>query len=100
MPPGRGTRAARGVRGNRMRLTAVVLCGLAAGPLGCVNPQTARPQIAEEPVEADAVPTVGSKTEVGNVAPIPAYGVGLVIGLSGTGSVPPAGELRTQLERS
>jgi len=71
-----------------MRLTAVLLSGLAAGLVGCVNPQTARPQVAEEPVDKDAVPTVGSKTEVGNVSPIPAYGVGLVIGLPGTGSVP------------
>ena len=47
-----------------MRLSAVVLGGLAAGLVGCVHPQTARPQIAEEPVDKDAVPTVGSKTEV------------------------------------
>ncbi|HEY2784370.1 MAG TPA: HEAT repeat domain-containing protein [Fimbriiglobus sp.] len=83
-----------------MRLSVAVFTGLVAGLVGCVNPQTARPQIAEEPVEKDAVPTVGSKTEVGNVTPLPAYGIGLVIGLSGTGSTPPAGDLRTQLERS
>lgn len=83
-----------------MRLTTAVLFGLGMAATGCVNPQTARPQIAEEPVDRDAVPTVGSKTEVGNAMPIPAYGVGLVIGLAGTGSIPPAGEFRTELERA
>lgn len=56
---------------------------------GCVSPQ-ARMQMAEEAEkERDLdIRTVGDVTEVGNVAPLQIFGVGLVTNLSGSGHSP------------
>jgi hypothetical protein len=72
---GAGRWAVRGVLGAG-------LLGL-AGLLGCTTLQT-RFQ-SEDEVEHYSVETVGDKTMVGNAAPIPVGGVGLVVGLEGTG---------------
>ena len=72
---GAGRWAARGVLG-------AVLLGL-AGLLGCTSLQT-RLQSDDE-ADHYSVETIGDKTTVGNAAPIPVGGVGLVVGLEGTG---------------
>jgi hypothetical protein len=72
---GAGHAAVRGVLG-------AVLLGL-TGLLGCTTLQT-RLQSDDEG-ERYFVETVGDKTTVGNAAPIPVGGVGLVVGLEGTG---------------
>jgi hypothetical protein len=66
---------------------------------GCINPQTARPQIGEEPAEKDALVIVGARTDVSNVEPVQVHGVGLVVNLNGTGSSAPPGEFRIEMER-
>jgi hypothetical protein len=75
---------------------------LGAGVLalaGCLHEQV-RPQ-SEDETERDRyqVKTVGDVTSsVGNTEPIPIGGVGLVVGLNGTGSSPAAGSERSMLE--
>jgi flagellar basal body P-ring protein FlgI len=73
----------------------LVLCGL----LGCMHQQT-RLQSADEnehdPV-AD-VKTIGDVTSVANAEPIVVSGVGLVVGLNGTGGAAPPGSYRSVLE--
>jgi flagellar basal body P-ring protein FlgI len=57
---------------------------------GCVNPQTRAKMAEEAERERDLdVRTVGDVSIVGNVAPMQVQGVGLVMGLSGTGHSPP-----------
>ncbi len=71
---------------------------------GCVEPQV-RSQ-AEEDSDHDretAIQTVGDVTSVANVEPVPLSGVGLVVGLPGTGgAAPPSGfvdALATELRK-
>jgi hypothetical protein len=66
--------------------------------LGCFHPET-RLQAGDE-VERDRyeVKTVGDVTQVANSGPIPVAGIGLVVGLAGTGSSPPPGAQRSMLE--
>src|SRR5262245_48056167 len=66
--------------------------------VGCADPQT-RLQ-AEDETERDRyqVKTIGDVTQVTNSDAIPVAGIGLVVGLNGTGSSPPAGAYRSQLE--
>lgn len=85
-------------------LTAGLLVGL-VGLAGCLPQQTnptttstSRSQAAEDAADKDAQSTVGRKTVVGNMEPIPVHGIGLVYNLKGTGSSPPPGEHRTALE--
>jgi hypothetical protein len=78
------------------RLRPWLLAVFLFGPAGCSEALT-RPQNADEP-ERDRyeVPTIGSITRVGNAAPTPLGGVGLVVGLDGPGAALP--EHRTMLE--
>jgi hypothetical protein len=75
---------------------AALLLGLS----GCVTPEVFRPQQAEE-TERDryGVKSLGSLCDVGNVEPTPVGGVGLVMGLDGTGGDSPHDENRTALEK-
>ncbi len=81
-------------------LTAGVLAaGLAGGCLPQLTEKAEpRAQVADDAADADPNATVGQKTDVGNMEPIPVYGVGLVYKLHGTGSSPPADGWRAQLE--
>lgn len=66
------------------------------GLLGCTS--LPRLQSEEEPTERYGVDTIGDKTVVGNAAPIPIGGVGLVEGLEGTGGDCPHDSYRAVLE--
>jgi hypothetical protein len=70
---------------------------------GCLSTQTesnSRAQAADYDPEKDLSATVGSKTVMGNTESIPVSAVGLVYGLKGTGSSPPADGWREQLEKA
>ena len=71
---------------------AVVMLGL----VGCAQTQT-RFQSEDESEKDYAIKTVGDVTSVANAESISVSGIGLVVGLNGTGSVPPGG-FRTLLE--
>ncbi|HVS39980.1 MAG TPA: flagellar basal body P-ring protein FlgI [Gemmataceae bacterium] len=80
---------------------AAVLLGL----VGCKTPsisnlkQQARLQAGDEnETERYGLKTVGEVTSVGNADPIPLGGVGLVVGLDGTGGDPAPDNYRTMLE--
>ncbi len=77
---------------------AVLGAGLLAfvGLLGCTSLQT-RFQ-AEDEIERYAVETIGDLTLVGNATPTPVGGVGLVVGLEGTGGDCPPDSYRDMLE--
>jgi hypothetical protein len=79
-----------------------VLAALLVGLAGCTNGQILRSQCDEEAdheVKYD-VQTVGDVlSNFANADPIPVGGVGLVVGLDGTGSTPPADSYRTMLEK-
>jgi hypothetical protein len=59
-----------------------------------------RAQVADDAAEADPNATVGQRTAVGNVEPIPVHGVGLVYKLHGTGSSPAQDQWRSTLEHA
>jgi hypothetical protein len=96
-----------GVTGLRLRAAALlgVLGGLLLGLLGCSHTTQSRAQAADD--EADRykkVQTLGDVTVVGNAEALPLGGVGLVVGLEGTGGAPPRGDsyrlmLEKELER-
>ncbi len=79
------------------RLRPWLLAVVLFGPAGCTEP-LARPQAADE-TERDRyeVQTIGDLTQVGNALPTPLGGVGLVVGLDGTGGES-ASEYRTMYE--
>lgn len=88
-------------RARWCRLPSVVgLAVLGILAAGCHNAQT-RGQAEEEP-EGDRyeIKTVGKVASVINTEPVTVGGVGLVTGLSGTGSSPPPGDYRTMLEHA
>lgn len=64
---------------------------------GCMHEQF-RSQKADEPEREVESRTIGDLTTVGNAAPIPIIGVGLVTGLADTGGGVPPGNERAQLE--
>jgi flagellar basal body P-ring protein FlgI len=68
--------------------------------VGCTGPQI-RTQSDDDPerIKYD-VRTIGDVTEVGNVDPMMVCGVGLVVGLNGSGGSAPPGSERTTLEDS
>lgn len=76
-----------------------VLAGVLLALVGCAHPQT-RLQSAEE-AERDPladVKTIGDVTSVANAEPVVVGGVGLVVGLNGTGGGAPPGNYRSILE--
>ncbi len=79
-----------------------VLGGLVLGLVGCVQPQT-RLQAPDEERDKETkeaeVQTIGDISSFANADPIPVSGVGLVIGLEGTGGGAPPGGYRDLLER-
>ena len=82
-----------------MNARACVLAAALFALAGCAHEQT-RLQSADE-AERDKEPeikTIGDITTVGNAAPIPVSGVGLVYGLEGTGGDAPSGSYRNLLE--
>ena len=89
---------------DRACRAGLLTVGLLAGIAGChadsAKTSTSRSQAAEDVTEKDALATVGQKTVVGNMEPIPVHGVGLVYNLKGTGSSPPPGEHRAALENA
>jgi flagellar basal body P-ring protein FlgI len=76
---------------------ALVLAFLSVLP-GCMH-QTPR-LVAEEETERDryGVRTLGEFCTVGNADPLPLGGIGLVVGLDGTGAAPTSDANRTMLE--
>jgi hypothetical protein len=54
---------------------------------------------SERDKEVHEVKTLGAVTEVANLSPVPVSGVGLVMGLEGTGGGAPPGGLREMLEK-
>jgi hypothetical protein len=96
---GRRTEAAAPPGEDEAMNQRVWLCpALVFGLLGCAHQQT-RMQ-AEEETDRDkaaAVKTVGDITSVGNADPVSVSGIGLVVGLDGTGGGAPA-PYRQQLE--
>jgi hypothetical protein len=68
---------------------------------GCTNTPLTRSVNPDEP-ERDryGVATVFQRVTVGNAEPMPVGGVGLVVGLEGTGGEPPNDENRAELERA
>jgi hypothetical protein len=97
---------ARGLAGlSRRNFLAWSAAVGVAGLVGCKHTSATatnqtRSQIGEDPADAEAVVTVGSKTSVGNTESLIVSGVGLVWQLPGTGSSPPPGTWRTMLEES
>jgi len=80
----------RGCRSFRVRVAAVGFLAAAwLAVAGCADPQTRL--LAEDESERVRyeVKTIGDVTTVANSDPIPVAGVGLVVGLNGTGSSPP-----------
>jgi hypothetical protein len=80
---------------------SLVPLALALALAGCQQPQT-RSQAPEEtePREKDGeLRTIGDISTVANAEPVPVSGVGLVVGLEGTGGPAPAGAYRTMLEK-
>lgn len=80
-----------------------LLVAFSIGLLGCAHPpwqQQSRLQAPEEPEKKKdiQVQTIGDVTSVGNVNPVPVSGVGLVVGLDGTGGGVPPGGYRAMLE--
>ena len=75
-----------------------VLGALVAGMLGCAGTQT-RMQAEDESDRAKIdIETIGKKVTFANAESMPISGVGLVVGLDGTGGGAPPGPLRTMLE--
>jgi hypothetical protein len=73
-------------------LAPAILCG-------CAHQHETRLQADDEAEAKEAdVKTIGEITTVGNAAPIPVSGVGLVVGLEGTGGDAPPGGFRQFLE--
>lgn len=75
-------------------LTVALACGLA----GCLTPDaTTRPQ--SDDAAGPSARAVGEAASFANLQPVPISGVGLVIGLPGTGGPAPAGTYRSMLEQ-
>jgi hypothetical protein len=76
----------------------VLLAPLLLGLAGCAHQQTRLQSEDESERDRYQVAVIGDKTQVGNAAPVPVSGVGLVEGLEGTGGDVPADGLRAMLE--
>lgn len=88
--------AFRRLSSARLRICAVALFGLA----GCLSqqPRLQSDDDAEREKDREAK-TIGDVTTFANANPIPVSGIGLVVGLEGTGGKPPANGYRTEMER-
>lgn len=86
-------------RALRHRLLATLGLLALIGVNGCLKPQI-RSQNADEFENRYPIKTVGDATTVGNADPIPVGGIGLVIGLNGTGCNPQKGNARDILEHA
>jgi hypothetical protein len=77
------------------------VCGGLTGTVGCLprQPESDPRAQAEYDPEKELAATVGSKTVMGNTEPIVVSGVGLVLGLKGTGSSPPPDGWRETMEK-
>src|SRR5262245_56239336 len=93
---GRG--AAQESRGRPMNHRGWVLGAVLLGLLGCAHTGQTRFQAAEDTDKENEVKTIGDVTSVANADPVPVSGVGLVVGLEGTGGGAPPGAYRTLLE--
>jgi hypothetical protein len=78
-----------------------VLGALLLGLVGCLHQQTRlqSDEDSDRDKELD-IKTVGSVTEVANMDLVPVSGVGLVVGLEGTGGSAPSSGYRDMLEKS
>lgn len=94
----KASKAGRGLR-SLVPFSPFALLALFLGLAGCAHQQT-RLQSEEEPETGPKyqVRTVGDVTDIDNANPIPISGVGLVVGLDGTGGNAPPGWARTMLE--
>src|SRR5262245_49020001 len=91
----------RACQSCRLFRACAALLGLLAALLasgGCADPQTRLQAEDETERERYDVKTIGELTQVANSDPIPVAGLGLVVGLDGTGSSPPPCAFRTMLE--
>ena len=61
---------------------------------GCLKEHTSRSQAVDTEVEKDGPKTIGEISSYDNAQPIPVTGVGLVVGLEGTGGGCPPGSTR------
>lgn len=75
-----------------------VLPVLLMGPAGCMHQQTRLQSAEETERERYGLKTVGDITSVGNADPVSLAGVGLVVGLDGTGGDAPPDGYRSMLE--
>jgi hypothetical protein len=66
--------------------------------VGCLNPLTRLQSDEESEKDRYQVKVIGDVTQVDNGGPMQVSGIGLVVGLNGTGSSPPPGPYRTMLE--
>jgi hypothetical protein len=65
---------------------------------GCAHQQTRLQKPDDEKEKEIPIKTIGDLTTYGNAEPVAVSGVGLVVGLEGTGGDPPAGGFRRMLE--
>jgi Flagellar P-ring protein len=73
----------------------LIITPVLAGLCGCAHQNQTRLQAEDEAEAKEAdVKTIGEMTTVGNAIPIPVSGVGLVVGLEGTGGDAPPGSYR------
>ena len=71
--------------------------GIAFAAVGCVNPEKVRSQLDDES-DKPKVRTIGDVTEFQTAGAVSVSGVGLVVGLDGTGGGVPAGPYRQLAE--
>jgi flagellar basal body P-ring protein FlgI len=92
-------RACRGSRCFRVRIAALgVISASLLAICGCLHSQTRLQADEENEKDRYEVKTIGQVAQVGNHLPLQVWGVGLVVGLNGTGSPPPASSYRSMLE--
>jgi flagellar basal body P-ring protein FlgI len=79
-----------------MKRLGLILAGSLVALTGCLNDQTSRLQIDD--VDKPKVRTIGDVAEFQTAGAIPVSGVGLVVGLEGTGGGAPPGPYRQMME--
>src|SRR5262249_25044341 len=99
--PSAPTRDGTGARGEEPMKHCVWVLGAALfGLVGCAHQQMRLQSADEADRDKEAeVKTIGEVTDVANAQAIPVSGVGLVVGLDGTGGGAPPGGYRDILER-